>query len=294
MNRQPAKSDASILRMAFFLGLLVSAVPHAAETLRVCADPDNLPFSNQKQAGFENRIATILAKDMHAKLTYTWMKQRQNFFRQTLGANRCDVVIGVPASFDRVLVTRPWYRSGYVIVTQGKRHLDIKSWDDPALKNLRIGLHTLGNDGSNSPPASALGRHGLARNIVGFSMWGNGSQENPQGQIIEAVANGSIDMAVVWGPFGGYFAQKHHRTLITKPAPADPGMPDMAFVYDMAMGVRKGETELAEKLNKSIERRRSEIQKTLADFHIPVFAPDQGLPQTPPGGRSIEPSNNSR
>lgn len=137
MNRQPAKSDASILRMAFFLGLLVSAVSHAAETLRVCADPDNLPFSNQKQAGFENRIATILAKDMHAKLTYTWMKQRQNFFRQTLGANRCDVVIGVPASFDRVLVTRPWYRSGYVIVTQGKRHLDIKSWGDPALKNLR-------------------------------------------------------------------------------------------------------------------------------------------------------------
>ena len=276
--------------VAFALGcLLLSTAAGAAGSLRVCADPDNLPFSSQRQPGFENRIASILARDMHATLDYTWMKQRQSFIRQTLGANRCDVIIGVPASLDRLLTTRPYYRSGYVMVTRRGRQLAITSWDDPKLRNLKIGLHTMGNDGANSPPAAALGRHGLARNIVGYSMWGEGTQPNPQGQVIDAVASGTIDMAIVWGPFGGYFASRHHD-LSVQPAPTDPAMPAMPFAWDMAMGVRKGEVELAEKLNRSISRHGPEIQKILSDFHIPLFASGQGLPPAPQRGGSPEPS----
>lgn len=251
-------------------------VAQAGAELRVCSDPDNLPFSNRKQQGFENKIAELLAADLHARLRYTWMKQRQNFFGQTLGARRCDVVMGVPEGFDRVLSTRPYYRSSYVLVTAKRRHLDIKSFDDPALRGLKIGLHTIGNDGSNAPPAVALSWRGLVNSIVGFSLWGDGSVKDPQGQIVDAVAKGDIDLAIVWGPLGGYFAKKYGSALAVTPAPADPGMPGLAFAYSMAMGVRKDDASLAAKLEASAERNRSKIQAVLARYHIPLTEPDTG------------------
>ena len=252
-----------------FLALIASILLYvcsplmASDTLRVCADPDNLPFSNMKLQGFENKIADVIAKDMHATIEYTWMRQRQSFIRQTLGADRCDVVMGVPRNFDRVLTTLPYYRSSYVVVTKKKRNLAIRSYDDPMLQDLKVGLHTIGNDGSNSPPATAMGRHGLAKNIVGFSMWGENKIKNPQGLIVEAVADNEIDLAIVWGPFGGYFAKKYGDKLTISPAPVDAGMPSMLFAYDISMGVRKGETQLVEQLETSILHKRHAIQKIL-------------------------------
>lgn len=258
-------------RVALAAVMLSFAAAVAAKSeLRVCADPDNLPFSNQKQQGFENKIAKLLADDLHAKLSYTWQKQRQGFIRHTLNARQCDVVMGVPYGYERVLSTQPYYRSGYAFVTARSRQLAFKSFDDPQLHDLKIGLHAIGNDGANSPPANALARRGIVENIVGYSMWGEESQDNPQGELIDAVAKGDIDVAIVWGPVGGYFAKKHGKDLVVAPVPADAEMPAMPFAFDIAMGVRKGDQALATRLEASIERKRREIEEILIAYHVPL------------------------
>lgn len=271
-----------VLQVKLAAVLLSLATAVAAESqFRVCADPDNLPFSNQKQEGFENKIAALLADDLHAKLSYTWLRQRQGFIRQTLGAKRCDVVMGVPYGYERVLSTQPYYRSGYVFITAQRRHLALNSFDDPVLRQLKIGLHAIGNDGANSPPAAALAHRGIVENIVGYSMWGEGSVENPQGQIVDAVAKGDIDVAIVWGPIGGFFAKQYGEDLLVTPVPADAQMPSMPFVYDIAMGVRKDDAVFVAQLEKSIERKRREIEDILTAYNVPLIKPFTGLPQSP-------------
>ena len=260
------------------LGLLLAnanAVVAQAE-LRVCADPDNLPFSNRKQQGFENKIAALLASQLHAKLSYTWQRQRNGFIRQTLGAERCDVVMGVPYGYERVLSTQPYYWSGYVFVTARQRHLSIGSFDDPILRQLKIGLHGIGNDGSNSPPASALAVRGITENLVGYSMWGDASVKNPQAQVIEAVAKGDIDVAIVWGPIAGYYAGKYGDALKLSLAPYDPKLPDMPFDYEISLGVRKTDKAFAEKLEKILEQQRSPIQAILTSYKVPLIQAAKG------------------
>jgi mxaJ protein len=280
MSKQSYKLP-RMLRMPLVAALLSCATAAAAESeLRICADPDNLPFSNQRQEGFENKIAALLADDLHAKLSYTWEKQRQGFIGYTLGAKRCDVVMGVPHGYERVLSTQPYYRSGYAFVTARSRHLEIKSFDDPVLRKLKIGLHAIGNDGANSPPAHVLARRGIVENIFGYSMWGEGSVENPQGQIVDAVAKGDIDMAIVWGPIGGFFAKKYGEDLVVTPAPADAGMPSQPFAFDISMGVRKDDKAFAAQLEKSLERKQREIQAILAAYNVPLINPLTG--STPP------------
>lgn len=283
------------LRVTFLAVLLSFATAVAAEgELRVCADPDNLPFSNQKQEGFENKIAALLADDLHAKLTYTWMRQRQGFIRDSLGARRCDVVMGVPHGYERVLSTQPYYRSGYVFVTARRRHLALRSLDDPALRTLKIGLHGIGNDGANSPPAHALARRGMVGNIVGYSMWGESPVKNPQGQLVDAVAKGEIDVAIVWGPIGGYFAKHYGKALVVTPVPADAEMPSQPFAFDMAMGVRKGDEALAAQLDQSLERKQREIQAILTAYHIPLIKPVTGSPPSPSDTDRTAPENHNK
>jgi quinoprotein dehydrogenase-associated probable ABC transporter substrate-binding protein len=248
----------------------------ARPELRVCADPDNLPFSNRKQEGFENKIAALLASQLQAKLSYTWQRQRNGFIRQTLGAERCDVVMGVPYGYERVLSTQPYYWSGYVFVTARKRHLSITSYDDPILRQLKIGLHGFGSDGSNSPPASVLGLHGITDNIVGYSMWGDGSVKNPQAKVIDDVANGNIDMAIVWGPIAGYYAKKYGNDLELSLAPHDPKLPDMPFDFQISLGVRKTDQAFAKKLEKILEQQQSQIHNILATYNVPLISPLKG------------------
>ena len=153
--------------IALFAAVLARSALADERELRVCADPNNLPFSNDRGEGFENRIAELLARDLGAKLTYTWWAQRRGFIRSTLAANSCDLVIGVPAGYDLVLTTRSYYRSTYVFVTRKDSRLALSSFDDPQLRKLRIGVHLIGNDGVNVPPAHALTRRGIISNVAG-------------------------------------------------------------------------------------------------------------------------------
>jgi quinoprotein dehydrogenase-associated probable ABC transporter substrate-binding protein len=237
--------------------------------LRVCADPDNLPFSNQQSEGFENRIAEVIATDLKATLHYTWYGQRKGFLRKTLKAGACDVVIGVPTGYEPVLSTRPYYSSSYVFVYQKARHFDLQSFDDAILRQLKIGLHDFGNDGANSPPAQALNRRGLSANVVAYSL--PDTDHRPAGEIITAVAAGEIDVAIVWGPFAGAFAKKQKVALEIVPVTLSVDATALPFNYDISMAVRRGDLAFKQELDAAILRRSDEIRQILDAYSVPVL-----------------------
>lgn len=270
----------SIRTASLLATLMISAMPlHGANQapFRVCAEPDNLPFSNEAGQGFENRIAAVIAKDLKMPLEYTYLRERKGFLRMTLNANRCDVVIGVPSGLERVLKTEPYYRSSYMIVTRKDRHLKLDSYDYADWKSLKIGLHTIGDDGANSPPAHVLGHHQLGGNVVGFPMWGTEGDKDEQGRVVRAVAERKIDAAIVWGPFAGYFAKPYGRTLVVQPAPVDKELPGQVMAWDIVMAVRKDDEVLKAKLNDSIQRQHKKIQQILKEYNIPTASiPTEG------------------
>lgn len=259
---------------ALAVAIVAVAAPAWIETrtqtreLRVCADPNNLPFSNRRREGFENKVAQVIADDLHATVKYTWHPQRRGFIRRTLKERACDLVIGVPSEYDLVLATRPYYRSSYVFVSARSRHLQLRSLDDPILAGLTIGLDEIGEDGANTPPALALARRGIVGNIVGFKMWDVDTVKNPQARIIDAVAAGRIDVAIVWGPFAGYFGRRHPARLDVVPV-ATREASAFPFAYDISMGVRPGEVAFKEELEGVLERRRSAVQQILEDYGVP-------------------------
>jgi quinoprotein dehydrogenase-associated probable ABC transporter substrate-binding protein len=239
---------------------------------RVCADPNNLPFSNQKLEGFENRIAELLARDLGSQVAYTWWPQRRGFIRNTLRAGTCDVVIGVPAGYDPVLTTRPYYRSTYVFVYPKKAGYQITSLDDSILHQLRIGVHLIGDDYVNSPPAHALSAKGIVDKVVGYSVFGDYAEDSPPGKIIAAVAAGEVDMAIVWGPIAGYFAQKQDTPLELVPVPPSTDLSFLPFAYNISLGVRRGDEDLRAKLDKILERKAPEMQKILKEYGVPLVS----------------------
>lgn len=245
------------------------AAAHAAPPLRVCADPNNLPFSNAAQQGFENRIAEILADELDTRLEYAWWPQRRGFIRHTLKAELCDLVIGVPAGYEMTATTPPYYRSSYVFVYRDGRGIDLHSFDDEALRSLKIGVHLMGDDYSNTPPAHALGRRGIVDNVAGFMIYGDYSQANPPARILEAVADGSIDVAIVWGPLAGYFAPLLDAALVIAPLDAAHDGPLLPMQYEISMGVRRGEPAFRTAVEGAIQRRRSDIDRVLANYNVP-------------------------
>ena len=263
------------------IGIAVIAVPVASrsgrtvhpaaarEPLRVCADPNNLPFSNDKGEGFENRLADMIAAESGATVTYTWSAQRRGFLRNTLDARECDVVMGAPTKLDRVETTRPYYRSTYVFVAPRRRHLGLGSLDDPRLRDLKIGIQMVGDDFANTPPAHALSARGIVRNIVGYSVLGDYSQPNPPARIVEAVARGDIDAAVVWGPLAGYFAARQPVPLDVTPVSPQADSPARPFVFDISIAVRRGDEARRAALDGFIARHRAAIDRLLDDYGIP-------------------------
>jgi mxaJ protein len=253
--------------VAAFALLLLPAIAYARE-LRVCADPNNLPFSNSAGQGFENRIAEIVAADLGAKLTYTWWAQRRGFVRNTLKAGLCDLVPGTPANLEMLRTTTPYYRSSYVFISR-QDGPDVSSFNDPRLRELRIGVQLIGDDGANSPPVQALGRRGIVGHLVGYPVYGDYSAPNPPARIVEAVASGEIDLAVVWGPLAGYFAQKQKVPLrITPVAPRIDG-PQLPMIYDISMGVRREDDALRGDVNNALARHKTEIDALLAQYGVP-------------------------
>jgi mxaJ protein len=250
------------------LGVACTAAPPRRE-LRVCADPNNLPYSNRKLEGFENRLAEMVAKDLHATVRYTWWPQHRGFIRNTLKAGKCDVLLGLPESVELAQTTRPYYRSTYVFVYRRDRGIAVRSLDDPALHQLRVGVQLIGDDGTNSPPAHALAKRGVIQNVVGYSVYADYSQPNPPARIVEAVARGDVDVAVVWGPLAGYFAPRQGVPLTLVPVSPQIDRPFLPFVFDISMAVRRGDEKLHAELDSFIERRQPEIDALLARYGVP-------------------------
>ena len=266
-----SSSCLSRLGVAVLLALIAPAAALAAEPalLRVCADPDNLPFSNDRLEGFENAIARLVADDLHAKLEYTWFSQRHHgFLRQTLQAGKCDLVVGVPQGYDPVLSTSAYYRSTYVFVYRKGLPLKLHSFDDPALRDMRIGLHAFGAEGGNAPPANAVARRGLSANVVGYPILA--SADAPAGSIFKAVAHGEVDVAIVWGPLVSGFVRGQTPELVVVPVEASQEAHPLQFAFDMSMGVRRNDESLRQQLEGVLTRRQADIRKILQSRDIPL------------------------
>jgi mxaJ protein len=234
--------------------------------LRVCADPDNLPYSREDASGFENRIAQLVADELKLPLQYEWLPDRRGFVRKTLGASTCDVIMGVPAGFERTATTRPYYRSSYVIVDRAGGSGPIRSFDDPRLARMRVGVQLIGNDLAASPPGYALARHGHTANVRGFAIPGN---EPAVARIVDAIVAGELDGAVVWGPQAGYFAARAAVPLRVTAIAAPPDLAGQPFEFGMAMGVRRADRELLAALDGVIERRAGDIARILDAYAVP-------------------------
>src|SRR4051812_21871538 len=244
--------------------LMVGSAFAQPKELRVCADPDNLPFSNTRRQGFENKIAEIIARDLHSQVTYYWQRMGRGYVRSVLNASKCDLVTGIPTSFSPVLTTHPYYKSTYVFVTRKDRRLKLHSFDDPQLRKLKIGVQVLEDD--YAPPGRALGRRALAGNIMGYDT------EADPGSIVRAVASGAVDVGVVWGPTAGYFAKKQRIPLSLVPVTPEFDPPALPFTFEISMGVRKSDKQFHDQVEEILFRHRREIKQLLATYGVPQLA----------------------
>jgi mxaJ protein len=247
------------------------ASPTPARSLVVCADPNNLPFSNRAGQGFENRIAQLLAKDMGARVEYVWWAQRRGFVRNTLGAAKCDVWPGVATGVERIAATHPYYRSTYVFVTRADKPLQGLTLDDPRLRSLSIGVQMVGNDAMNTPPAHALSRRGLTQNIHGYMLYGDYNRPNPPAAIIDAVGKGVIDVGVAWGPLAGYFGGRSAVPLRLEPVTPEVDATVLPMTFAISMGVRRDEPELQGRINGLLQSEKPAIDAILRQFHVPLI-----------------------
>lgn len=255
--------------IATMLLLLAGAAP--ARELRVCADPNNLPFSNAAGEGFENRIVEVLAKDLGATVRYVWWAQRRGAIRNTLNALSCDVVPGIASSSGLVATTDPYYRASYVFLSRkGTDAATVVSLDDPRLHRFAVGVQLIGDDGANTPPAHALARRGIVDNVHGYTVYGDYGDATPQSAVVDGVARGDIDLALVWGPTAGYFAARSGVPMqVTPVAPWLDG-PQLPMVFDVSMGVRREDRILRHDLDAALARNHEAISRILADYHVSV------------------------
>jgi mxaJ protein len=257
----------SAFRSALLAALLTLAGAGHASELRVCADPDNLPYSSEDGRGFENRIAELVAAHLHADLMYYWLPDRRGFLRKTLNAHACDLVIGLPAESERALTTPPYYRGTYVFVYRGDRLGRLESLDDPRLARLRIGVALVGNDLAATPPALALAQRGIVQNVTGFPMFGAGSIGQ---RMTQALRDDAIDVAVLWGPQAGYFARRGATALTVTPIAAKEGVPS---TFDIAMGVRRDDPALHARLVEALPALQSRIDAVLDSYAVARVRP---------------------
>jgi mxaJ protein len=238
--------------------------------LTACADPNNLPFSNRAGEGFENKLAEMIASDLHAKLDYVWWAQRRGYVRNTLNETKCDFWPGIGSNVEMVATSRPYYRSSYTFVTRAGDRLAGLTLDDPRLKKLRIGVQMVGDDASNSPPAHALANRGILGNVRGYMLYGDYRKPNPPAEIVEAVERGDVDVAFVWGPLAGYFDARSPVPLRIEPV--TPWFADMQWPmqFDISVGVQKDNQKLLNEIDQVLGRRSGDIRKLLARYHVPV------------------------
>lgn len=260
-------SGSNVARLAV---MALAAGCLTAGELRVCADPNNLPFSNQRQEGFDNKIAALVAHDLGKTVSFVWARERgQSFVRKNLLAKKCDLLMGIPSSFGEAAPSGPYYRSTYVFVSRRDKHVNVRSLNDPRLRTMRIGVHVVSDDGANLPPAQALANRGMFHNIVAYSIYGDMSRPNPPAALIDAVDRGDVDLGIAWGPLAGYFARHAPRPLDLEPVSPQVDRPYLPFTFSISMGVRPGDTELLAQLNRIIARRKREIDALLQSYGVP-------------------------
>ncbi len=230
--------------------------------LRVCADPSNLPFSNQAEEGFENRIAALLGERLGLPLVYTWWPNTIGFFRNTLRAKKCDLVMGVVEGFELAATTKPYYRSTYVMVYRTHGGLSISGLDDPGLRGATIGAV------ANTPPVDLLVKYDLLSRLRSYGLVVDTRVEHPARQMIEDVANDDIDVALVWGPIGGYYARRQSPPLTVVTLAGEPDLAPLEFSISAA--VRHGEPEWQRQLDTLLIAHRAEIDAILIDYGVPL------------------------
>lgn len=260
-------------RLAILTGLFIAIVLSPMvwpawggeiKELRVCGDPDNLPFSNRKLEGFENKIAEVVAKELGAELSYYWWPHQRGLIRRVVRPGLCDVMISVPQGWDPVLWTTPYYRSAYVIVYPKARGFQITSLDDPILKRLKIGVYV------NTPPMDALADRDIRANLVGYSLFYDNQNERP-GKIIQDLLAGELDVVIDWGPMAGYFVKQLGASSSLEVAPLLGGDPGIPFTFEFSMGVREGNKALKAELEQAISKRQAEIRKILEEYGVPLL-----------------------
>jgi mxaJ protein len=262
----------SVCRSMVTLAMLLAAVvSYAAAPLRVCSDPNDLPFSNMQKQGFENTLAEMVGQELQRPIDFVWWPPRARFKEKWLKAGRCDLVMGTTSSSDDLLTTRPYYRSSYVFVSRRDRNIAVVSLTDASLKNYRIGAQIIGDDGETVPPAEEMAQQGLVNNIVGYSLYGDPLSQNPSARIITAVENGDVDLAVAWGPLAGYFARKSAVPLQVTPISQAPHAAAIPVAFSISMGVMLGNTVLRDQLNRFIVGHHEEIRALLLSYGVPLL-----------------------
>ena len=270
-----AWAHGSAAKVVQVVSLLALATPVCAEfagsdglPLRVCADPNNLPYSNAAGDGFENKIVSLIAAHLHRPLEYVWRAERRGFVREGLNTGECDLVAAIPSGASMALTTRPYYRSTYAFVSKPDEP-PVSSLDDPSLRMRTIGVQLIGDDGMNSPPAHALAERGIIDNVRGFMVYGDYRNDHPLSEIVHAVATGEVDVAAVWGPVAGYFAAKEKPPLVVTAIEgnAEARLP---MTFDIAMGVRRTDKELKAQVDSALSSLAPQIATILAAYGVPV------------------------
>jgi quinoprotein dehydrogenase-associated probable ABC transporter substrate-binding protein len=235
-----------------------------ANVLRVCADPNNLPFSNEKGEGFENKLAELFAAKLGKKITYTFFPQATGFVRMTLGSHRCDVIMGYPQGDEMVQNTNPYYQTAYALVTKrGSGIEDVQALGDPRLADKRLGIV------AGTPPSTYLVGHGLMVKAKPYPLMVDTRVDSSAVAMINDLASGEIDAAVLWGPMAGYYAARANPPMHVQLLLKDTGGPRL--VYRITMGVRPSDQNWKRQLNKLIAENQPAIDKLLFEFGVPIL-----------------------
>ena len=243
----------------------------APTELRVCADPSNLPYSNEKHEGFENKIAEIVGKDLGLPVAYVWFPQVVGFVRNTLGTRACDLVMGAVAGDAIMDTSNPYYHTGYMLVTRADDHLEARSLGDPALADKRFG------NIAKTPPTDLLLKHGLMKNTHSYALTTDTRFHNPARDMLNDLADDKIDVALIWGPIVDYAITHDHMKLKAAFLEPEPGGPRLD--YRIAMGVRSNEPEWRRRINQAITKHKPEIDAVLSDYGLETV--DDGSPAKP-------------
>ncbi|MEW8540862.1 MAG: substrate-binding domain-containing protein [Candidatus Thiodiazotropha endolucinida] len=241
------------------------------EYLTVCGDPNHMPFSNKKLEGFENRIAKLIADDLNRTLRYHWWPQTIGFVRNTLRIRLCDLVMGVTSVNELLQNTNPYYRSVYTLVYRKDSGLTLRTLDATKLTDLKIGVV------AGTPPATLLSKYGLLEQVRPYQRTVDTRLFSPATRAVEDVADGNIDVAVIWGPIAGYAASRQETPLSVIPLPAKVDSVPLAF--NVSMGIRHRESNWKHQLNLELEKLSADIEKILLEYNIPLLDRDDRLIQ---------------